>query len=167
VTESSEVKNFTFSYARKMSDYWLDTNVSFIKGLFDQMSANNPSATGATSAQLEEQENSLLSLGVGIGRETRYAQMILPFENIYEMIAADLTYNIYNEDFSGETFTGPGMIAKYSVYKRFSDYFSAGAHFNYNLAVVKRESKSDTETSSARSLTIGFVTVGIDISFFL
>jgi hypothetical protein len=166
-SEASNLTNVTFSYAHLMTDYWFDTNVSFIKGLFDEMSANNQSATGATDLDLEEQKNTLISLGIGVGRETRYIQTLFPIDNISEMIAADLTYNIYKEDFSGETFYGPGMIAKYSANKRFSDYFSAGAHFNYNLSVVKRANKAEGETSSARSLTIGFVTVGFDISFYL
>lgn len=166
-TEASNVTNFNFSYAHLMTDYWLDTNVSYVKGLFNELSANNPSATGATDADLEEQKNTLISVGVGVGRETRYIQTLFPINNISEMIAADLTYNIYKEGFSSETFYGPGMIAKYSANKRFSDFFSAGAHFNYNLAVVKRANKSEGETSSARSLTIGFITVGFDISFYL
>lgn len=167
LSESSNVSNFTFNYAHKMTDFWLDANASFVKGLFNELSANNARATGATDADLEEQKNTLLSLGVGIGRQTYYAQTLLPFDNIYEYMAADLTYNTYKEDFSGQTFSGFGMIAKYSVNKRFTDYFSAGAHFNYNLAVVKRDENADTETSSDRSLSIGFLTVGIDISFYL
>lgn len=168
LTEASDVTNLTFFYAHKMKDYWLDTSASIIQGQFNELSANNQRATGATDEELEDQKNSLLSLGVGIGRETNYTQTLFPyFENIYEMMAADITYNIYKEDFSGETYYGPGMIAKYSLYKRFSDYISAGAHFNYNLSAVKRANKTNDETSSDRSLTIGFMTVGFDISFYL
>ena len=137
------------------------------KGLFKKFSANNPTATGATDTQLEDQQNSLTTIGVGIARETRYAQTLLPLDDIYELMAANLTYNSYKEDFSGKSFSGPGLMAKFSVYKRFGDYFSAGAHFNYNLAVVKRAQDVDTETNSKRSLTLGFLTMGIDLSFYL
>ena len=135
--------------------------------MFHKFSSNNPTATGATDDDLAEQENSLTTFGVGIGRETRYAQTLLPFDDIYELMAANITYNSYKEDFSGKSFSGPGLLAKFSVYKRFNDYFSAGAHFNYNLAVVKRSEEFDGETSSARSLTLGFLTVGFDLSFYL
>ena len=167
LTKSGDMSNFTFSYARKMENYWIDSNFSMTKGLFSKFSANNASATGATADQLIDQQNTLTTIGIGIGRETRYAQTLLPFDEIYELMAANLTYNSYKEDFSGKSFSGPGLLAKFSVYKKFGEYFSAGAHFNYNLAVVKRAQDNETETNSQRSLTLGFLTMGIDLSFYL
>lgn len=167
LTKVSEMKSFTFSYGKKFESFWADANVMMSTGLFKKFSANNQPATGALDTQLEEQENSLTTIGVGIGRETRYAQTLLPFNDLYELMAANLTYNIYKEDFSGKSFSGPGILAKFSLYKRFNEYFSAGAHFHYNLAVVKRSQELDTETSSARSLTLGFLTMGVDLSFYL
>ena len=165
--KATDMTNFTFSYGKKLDNFWIDANASISNGLFRKFSANNAAATGATDVQLEEQKNSLTTIGAGIGRETRYAQTLLPFDDIYELMAANLTYNMYKEDFSGKSFSGPGVLAKFSVYKRFNNYFSAGAHFNYNLAVVKRSQENDTENSSARSLTLGFLTVGVDLSFYL
>ncbi|QDK42173.1 hypothetical protein DOM21_12100 [Bacteriovorax stolpii] len=167
LTKAADMSSFNFSYGKKLENFWADANVMMTKGLFNKFSANNATATGATDDQLAEQENTLTSIGLGIGRETRYAQTLLPFDDIYELMAANLTYNIYKEDFSGKSFSGPGLMAKFSVYKRFNDYFSAGAHFNYNLAVVKRSQENDTETSSQRSLTLGFLTMGVDLSFYL
>ena len=165
--KSQDLTNVAFSYGRKLDDFWVDANAMMSNGLFHKFSENNPTATGATNEQLAEQKNSITTVGIGFGRETRYAQTLLPFDDIYEYSAANITYNSYQEDFSGKTFTGPGFLAKFSLYKRFSDYFSAGAHFNYNLAVVERSQESDTETTSQRSLTLGFLTIGIDISFYL
>ena len=166
LSKSTDLSNLAFSFAKQLDHYWLDSNLILTKGLFAKMSANNPAATGATDAQLETQKNTLTTIGVGIARETRYAQTLLPFDGIYELMAADLTYNLYKEDFSAKSFSGPGLLAKFSVYKRFNDYFSAGAYFNYNLAVVQR-AKENEESSSTRSLTLGFLTVGFEISFFL
>lgn len=167
LTKSSNITNFSFSYGKKFDDFWLDTNLLVTNGIFRELSANNPTATGATDLQLEDQKNSLMTIGIGVGRETRYAQTLLPFEDMYEYMAANLTYNSYKEDFSGESFTGPGLLAKFALYKRFNDYFSAGGHFNYNLAVVRRGELATGETSSARSLTLGFLTIGLDLSFYL
>ena len=167
LTKSADLSNFAFSYGRKMNDYWLDTNLLVTTGLFHKFSSNNPTATGATDDDLAEQENSLTTFGVGIGRETRYAQSLLPFNDIYELMAANLTYNSYKEDFSGKSFTGPGLLAKFAVYKRFGDYFSAGAHLNYNLAVVKRAEELEGETNSQKSLTLGFLTLGFNLTLYL
>ena len=167
LTRAADLSNFAFSYGKQFDRWWLDTNVLMTKGLFGEFSANNVAATKATDSQLAEQENSLTTIGVGIGRETRYAQTLLPFEDIYELMAANLTYNMYQEDYSGKSYAGPGVLAKFSVYKKFNDYISAGTHFNYNLSVVEREQENDTETTSNKSLTIGFLTIGFDISFYL
>jgi hypothetical protein len=167
IQKARDVTNFTFSYGKKFEDYWLDTNFLITNGIFNKITTNNPTATGLTSDQLVDTKSSMTTIGVGIGRETRYAQTLLPFKDIYELMAANLTYNIYKENTSGKSFTGPGMIAKFSLYKRFSDYFSAGTQFTYNLAVVKRTQDPDTETSSIRSLTMSYLTLGFDLSFYL
>lgn len=165
--KASDITNFTFSYGKKLESYWLDTSFLITNGLFNKITTNNPTATGLTNDQLVGTKSSMTTIGVGIGRESHYAQSLLPFNDIYELMAADLTYNIYKESTSGKSFTGPGMIAKFSLYKKFSDYFSAGTQFTYNLAVVKRSSDDNTENSSVRSLTMSYLTVGFDLSFYL
>lgn len=167
LTNSADITNFTFSYGKKLENFWLDTNILITSGLFDELSANNFSATHATDAQLIDQKNKLTTIGIGIGRESQYIGTIIPLDDIYEYSAANLTYTSYKEGFAGESFSGPGLLAKFVASKKINNYFSAGAHFNYNLAVVKRSAENDRETSSQRSLTIGYLTVGIDLSFFL
>lgn len=167
VQKAADVTNFTFSFAKKMEDYWLDTNLFYTSGLFSKLTTNNPSATTLTDEQLADTKSTHLSIGVGIGRETRYTQTLLPISEIYELMAANLTYNIFKEPTSTKSFTGPGMMAKFSVYKKFSDYVSAGTQFTYNLAVVKRAQDFDTESSSASSLTLSYLTIGFDLSFYL
>lgn len=167
VQKAADVTNFTFSFAKKMEDYWLDTNLFYTSGLFSKLTTNNPSATTLSDEQLADTKSTHLSIGVGIGRETRYTQTLLPISEIYELMAANLTYNIFKEPTSTKSFTGPGMLAKFSVYKKFSDYVSAGTQFTYNLAVVKRAQDFDTESSSASSLTLSYLTIGFDLSFYL
>ncbi len=167
LVHTSNITNFTLSYGKKYDHLWLDTNLLITKGIFRELSENNVRATGATDFQLADQRNFLITAGVGVAIETRYAQTLLPFENIYELVAANITYNYYKEDFSDESFTGPGLIAKFSLYNKINDYVHVGGHFNYNLAVVKRSERFEGESNSARSLTLGFITVGLDLSFYL
>ena len=167
IKTASDVTNFTFSYGKKFDDFWLDTNLLLTKGAFNKLTTNNQSATGLTSDQLYGTKSNLVTVGVGFGRESRYAQTLLPFSNIFELMAANITYNIYKESTSTKSFSGPGMIAKFSVYKRFSDYCSFGPQFTYSLAVVKRSADFDGEVSSARSLNMSNLTVGFDLSFYL
>lgn len=165
--KATEITNFVFSYGKKLEDYWLDTSLVFTNGVFNKITTNNPSATGLTTDQLAGTKSTSMTIGAGIGRESHYIQSLLPFKDLYELMAADLTYNIYKENTSQKSFTGPGMIARFSLYKRFSDYFTAGTQFVYNLAVVKRAAVDSTENSSYRSLTMSNLTVGFDLSFYL
>lgn len=165
--KAGDITNFTFSYAKKLDDYWFDTNLILTNGLFGKLTTNNETASGLANDQLSESKSTHTTFGVGVGRETRYTQTLLPIDDIFELMAANLTYNIFKDPTISKNFTGPGMIAKFSVYKKISDYFSAGAQFTYNLAVVKRAADVDTETSSERSLTLSYLTLGFDLSFYL
>ena len=163
----SDVTNLTFSYGKKLDDYWLDSNILLTNGVFNKITANNAAATTLTDDQLVGTKSTLITFGVGIGSESQYFQTLLPFENIYETIAADVTYNSFKEKNSTLSFTGFGMLAKFALSKKFSNYYSVGTQFTYNLAVVKRSANYDSESSSARSLTMSNLTVGLDLSFFL
>ena len=167
VQKASDIENFTFAYGKKVEDYWIDTNILLTKGLFSKLTTNNESATGVPSSDVNNTKSTLITIGAGIGRESRYVQSLLPFKDLYEVMAADLTYNILKEKTSEKTFKGFGMLAKFSLYKKFSDYVSLGTQFTYNLSAVKRSSDNENEISSARSLTLSYLTIGFDLSFFL
>ncbi len=167
IIHSSDVTHYSLSYIKKMDDFWLDTNLNFTNGLFSKMTTNNQLATGLTNNDLIESKSSMTTIGLGVGRESQYAKSLIPIQNLYELMAADLTYNLFKEPTSGKSFTGPGIMAKFSLYKKFSDYFSVGANFVYNLAVVKRSAVDETENSAGRSLTVSTLTTGFDISFYL
>lgn len=167
LTKAGDVVNFNASYAKKMEDYWFDTTFIITSGAFNKMTTNNAAATGATDDALFDTKSTLTTFGLGVARESRYSQTLLPFDGMFEVISADITYNLYKETTTGKSFSGPGFIAKFSLFKKFSDYVSMGPQLLYNLAVVKRAQDSDTEMSSARSLTMSYVTIGFDLSFFL
>ena len=167
VPKMADVTNFTFSYGKKLEDFWIDSSILFTKGLFGKMTANNSTATTLTDDQLVDTKSTLTTIGLGIGRESHYIQSILAIDGLYEMMATDITYNIFKESTSGLSFTGIGMIAKFALCKKFSDYYSLGTQFTYNLAVVKRSANYDTENSSARSLMMSNLTIGFDLSFYL
>lgn len=167
MTNAADIINFNFSYAKKMENYWFDASFVMTNGAFNKMTTNNFAATASSDADLYGSKSSLVTFGLGVARESNYSQSLLPFDGMYEVISADLTYNLYKEKISAKSFTGPGMIAKFSLFKKFSDYVSMGPQLLYNLAVVKRAQDVDTETSSARSLTMSYVTIGFDLSFYL
>lgn len=168
LTSNDRLLMLGISYARRYSSFWLDTTVAHTYGAFRRFSSNNPSATGAASLdELASEKNTNLTFGLGLGYESQYTSDFFSIPHFYEFIAADLTYNIYKEKFSGKTFTGPGLIAKFSSYKKFGNAASIGMHLNYALAMVKRSQDNDSEDSSERSLTLGTFVLGLDMSFYL
>jgi hypothetical protein len=167
INRAADVSSLSFSYGKELENFWIDTNFSMTRGLFRKITTNNAAATTRTQAEQQDEQKLLTTFGIGVGRFSHYAQSLLPFKNLYEYMAADLTYNFYRDSHTSKFFYGPGLLAKCSLYKKFSDYFSAGALLTYNLAVIKRAQDNDAESSSARSLTMSFLTVGFDLSFFL
>lgn len=166
--KASDLSAISASFARKSAhNFWYEVNFQNATGLFSKFSANNSMATGASDADLIDQKNSLMSLDLGIGLESSYTQEFLNLKNVFEYMSAGLGYYSYSEDYSGEKFTGPGIHAKFQVYKRMSEFFSAGLNFNYHLASVKRKAADDNESSSDRTLTLGFATIGIDFNIYL
>lgn len=170
MTKTNQLKNVHLAYGKnKAENEWWDFNFTYTRGNFDKFTTNNPSATGTTNADLNSVSDSSnqIALGAGLLYETNYSQSLLPFNGMYELISASVTYNIFKDTQAGKTFTGPGLLAKFSVLKKFSDYLSIGGNFIYNLAVVKRSQDAYGETSSTRSLTLSHLTIGIDLSLYL
>lgn len=165
--KATDLSGFQLSYARKLEHLWLDVSFSSHTGLFSKFSANNQTATGATDDDLIEQKNSLMHVGLGMGLETNYSRDFFNSQDTFEYVAANLGYYSYKEDFSGESFSGPGINAKFQLYRRLSEFFSVGANVNYHLAMVKRKALNDGESSSDRSLTLGFLTLGLDLNLYL
>lgn len=166
--KAADLNSISASFAKKGSErLWYEVNFQSATGLFSKFSANNAMATGATDDMLVDQKNKLMSLDLAVGLESSYTQNLLALKDVFEYISAGIGYYSYSEDYSGEKFTGPGIHAKFQVYKRMSDFFSAGLNFNYHLASVKRKALSDTESGSDRSLTLGFATIGLDFNIYL
>ncbi len=167
LSKSTDVANFLFSYANRIDSFWIEGSASTTSGLFSKMTLNNQNATGSSDSELKNSRSTLTSFGLGVARESKYAQALFSSNNLYEIVATDLTYNIFKESVQSKSFNGVGLLAKFGLYKKTSDYFSFGAQFVYHLAVVKRAPDSDSETSSMRSLTLSHLTIGLDLSFFL
>jgi hypothetical protein len=167
MTKATDIINFNFAYTKKMEDYWFDATFLITNGTINKLTTNNFEATGETDTNLYGKKSTMTTFGLGVARESRYSQTLLPFDGMYEVISADLTYNLYKGDVMTKSFYGPGMIAKFSLFKKLNDYVSMGPQLLYNLAVVKRAQELNTETSSSRSLTLSYVTIGFDVSFSL
>jgi hypothetical protein len=163
--ELNAISNLNFSYAKKRTNFWLDFNIQLTSGAFQKLTMNNVPATTQTNATLFNSPSTHSSYGIGGLIESNYSQTFFGREDLYEITQAFLTYNIFKTNMVNSTFTGPGLLAKFSVCKKFSDYISVGANLNYSLASVQRPILNATETTSNQSLTLSYITLGIDFIF--
>jgi hypothetical protein len=166
-TQITTINNLNFSYATKQNSYWLDFNFQVSSGLFRKMTQNNALATGLLDTNLINDRSTHSSLGFGAMLESQYSKTFFSVNDLYETSTAYLTYNIFKTNSVTNTFTGPGLMTKFSLCKKYSDLFSFGANLNYLFASVKRSSINVNETSSAQSLTLSYLTLGRDLVFTL
>ena len=159
----TSLSTISASYATKLSTYWLEFNLQASSGMFQKMTMNNALATGLTDTALYDSRSTHSSLGVGAMLESNYARIFFNSESLYETSSAYLTYNMFKAGPVSSTFTGPGIMTKFSLCKKFTDVFSLGANLNYQLASVKRASNAATEPSSAQSLTVSYVTLCVEL----
>ena len=163
----ADVLNFAFAYSNKVDTYWLDAHVSITNGIFRKITTNNPAATGTSGDTIDKKRDNLTTFGFGFSKETRLSQDLFGSNSTYEISTAALTYNIFKEQTQSKSFTGPGVLAKFSLFKKANEYSSIGGLLSYHLAVVKRSKDYDNEPSSSTSLTLSHLTIGLDFSFFL
>lgn len=166
LARSQDVKSFQFAYGRKIDEtFWVDGFFQSTNASFRDIGENNASATGVSDVDINEASEKLTLFGVGVQYKSRYSAILLPFD-LYETSTASLVYATMSEDAGGKSFSGPGLKAKFSIMKPLGNYTHIGLNMDYNLLTLKR-AQDGTETSSARSLTASWLTLGFDISFFL
>jgi hypothetical protein len=163
----TDILNFAFAYANKFNNFWLDAHVSITNGVFRKLTTNNSAATGTSGQTLEDKRDNLTTFGLGFSKESKLSQEFFNSNSTYEISTASLTYNIFKEQTQSKSFTGPGILTKFSLFKKTSESSSIGGLLAYHLAVVKRSKDYGTEPSSSSSLTLSHLTIGLDFSLFL
>lgn len=168
MTKSNQIMNAHFAYAKNTEENrWWELNFTYTQAYANKITTNNSAATGMNSQTFGGTDYSnQLAFGAGISYESKYFQNLLPIDDIYEISSASGTLDIFKNTSAGKSFIGPGMLARFSILKRFNNYIAFGTNFVYNLAVVKR-SQDANENSSSRSLTLSHLTLGLDFTFYL
>lgn len=160
-----EMATFEGNYAYRLGVAWLEFCAALTRGKYREMTRINNSIGGETEDQLE-QTASNLSIGGGLGYRTRYIRNLIKSDNIFETIAAYLTYNSFSDTNRSESYTGYGIKADFGVHKRTGARSHWGMKMSYNLATVRKSEEFEGQGSAARSLTLTWLTLGLDYSFY-
>ncbi len=160
-----EITTMEANYAYRLGVAWLEICAALTTGKYRELTRLNGSIGAETENQREENASNL-TFGGGLGYRTRYIRNLINSSNIFETIAAYLTYNSFSDNFRSESYTGYGIKADFGVHKRTGARSHWGMKMSYNLASVRKAKQFEGEGSAARSLTITWLTFGLEYSFY-
>jgi hypothetical protein len=85
---------------------------------------------------------------------------------MFTTTSAGIGYYSFDENFTGQSYGGPGLKTDFGLHRRSSRSVHYGVRMSYHLASVKRAEEVEGETSSQRALTLSWLTFGFDLSFY-
>lgn len=162
----TEIMGYEFSYGNKMDvGGWVEFLVSKISASFSQI-ATAHSGLASPSDTLDDTTEDLMQLGLGLGYRTTLIQEFIDSRYFFETINVYATYNSLDENFTGQSYSGPGLRADYGIHRRVSKGTHYGIKLSYNLANVKRSALTDGESGKDRSLVLSWLGLSFDIALY-
>jgi hypothetical protein len=110
-------------------------------------------------------KNTVSGLGLGVGYRFKLLLDFFQTEDTFESIDVFANYIRLSESFIKKDYTGYGLTTNYGIHKRVNTTFFYGGKVSYNLAAVTREKLGD-ESERNRSLSLGWLTLALEMGFF-
>ena len=101
-----------------------------------------------------------------MGHRFRWLQGLFSARDMFEHVAAYLTYHSLTDGLRDLSYSGPGFRADFGLHKRFSPRFHFGINLSYNLGVIDREKITETERREDRNFVISWLSFGADLGFY-
>lgn len=165
INSITNITTLEFNYAHKFELAWLELFAIRTTATFNEITDSNPNDFSGGEA-LDLTEESLLAFGAGLSYRSSWIQELVNSDKMFTTTAASLGWYSLSENFSGFTYSGPGIKTDFGIHRRSSRSMHYGVRMSYNLASVKRAQETELERSSQRSLTLSWLTVGFDLSFY-
>lgn len=152
------------AFSIKLDSVWIETIVGQVNGDFKSMFGTQNSTIDSTSPA--EAKETMLSAGFGLGYRFNYIQELFGSKKWYDTTKAYLTYNVLDEQYSGESFQGLGIRGDYTVQYRFSPSNYSGIRASYHVASLKRSEMENETSSSERALTYSVFSLAFEYGFY-
>lgn len=165
LTSLTDVQTFEAIYAHRFKEVWFELFGLRTTGEFKDLSANNP-YEGGVSEDLITSSDTVTAFGGSISYRDSWIGHLLETEKMFTTTAAGIGWYSFNETFRDKSYSGPGLKADFGLHRRSTRTMHYGIKMSYHLASVKRAQEDETETSSARSHTLTWLTFGFDLSFY-
>lgn len=158
-------------YMRRSTRYnqiWYGAQLFQLRTAFDAVT-QNPRKGGANSdatiSRPGSTKENILAFGLGVGYRFKLLLDFYPTEDVFETVDVFVNALQMKESFIDENYKGYGLTTSYGIHKRTSNSFFWGGKFAYNVASVTRTA-IDKESKSDRSLSLGWLSMGLEFGFF-
>jgi hypothetical protein len=164
--KAGDILGFEFNYGKKMAvGGWFEVLISKMTMNFEQVTESH-SGIGPASQELDSTSEDLLTLGVGLSYRSALIQYFMDSNIFFDTTSVFATYNQFEENFYGKSYSGPGFRAEYGLHRRGDSKIHYGIKLSYNLASVKKPLENSGETSDDRSLLLNWLGLAFDISLY-
>jgi hypothetical protein len=170
----SDILGFEFTYMRRTKRFnqiWYGFQLFQLNTFFDAITQNQTAQAGdnvndeSSFQRPGDTKNTVLAGGLGAGYRFKLLLDFLHTEDMFESIDVFVNYLHLDESFIDKTYAGYGITTSYGIHKRSGTSLFYGGKFSYNMASVKRE-QIGNENDSARSLSLGWLSLGFELGFF-
>lgn len=170
----SDMLGLEFNYMHRSSKYnqmWYGFQLFQQSAKFDAITQNQEAEAGddindeSQYQRPDGTKTSVFGLGLGLGYRFKLLMEFFPTEDVFENIDVYANFLTMNEKFINRKYSGYGLTTNYGIHKRSSTNFFYGGKLSYNLASVTRKPIGE-EAKRDRSLTLGWLSMGLEIGFF-
>jgi len=172
IRKLSSIASLEAMISKNFNWFWLEgffsaTSAQFAE-IMDNRSFVNPASPEAEGNFFrdEDVEQKLTTLGLGMGHRFRFFQGFFRARDLFEHVAAYLTYHSLTDSGRDLAYRGPGFRADFGLHKRLTSAFHIGINLSYNLGIVDRESIIETESREDRTFTLSWLSIGADLAFY-
>ncbi len=164
LTDLTAQMGYEVSYAHLVRDMWIEAFANIINAKFRTI--GDPSQLTGDREEINETSESINSFGLGFGYRSHYIQGLLDNKRLGELISAYLTYYSMSEAYTQTSYSGVGIRTDFGIFHRSSESTQLAMRLSYNLAPLTHAPEFEGQTHNERSLTLSWVSLGVDLSFY-
>ena len=172
IRKLSSLTSLEVMAAKNFNWFWLEGFFSATSAQFSEIMDNrsapnfsNPDAEGNFFRD-ENVEQKLATFGFGMGHRSRWLQEFFNARDLFEHVAAYLTYHSLTDGGRNLNYAGPGFRADFGIHKRISSLFHIGVNLSYNLGIVDRDKITEAERKEDRTFVLSWISIGADLGFY-
>jgi hypothetical protein len=171
ILKEYQLYTFEFIYGHKFENWSFEWFISTMTADFYSVARNHAHGSSSSVAEentprIDDDQETLLSTGIGANFRFKLLQGIIQSNRYFETVSSSLALGRLTDSMSGLSYYGPGLKTDYGIHRRFSSNFHLGLKMSYNIYSLKRTENYATEVSDDRALTLQWISLGFDATFY-